>query len=292
MQKTASNEQEVDLNRLCDLIKAVWQFYEPNGRHDMLWRQPEPNGLFDPYKIVVSELMLQQTQVSRVMPKYQAFISIFPTVARLAQVPLEEVLRAWSGLGYNRRAKFLWQSAQMIYQQYGGHIPQAFDELVQLPGIGPNTAGAILAYAFNQPVIFIETNIRTVFIHHMFSDHDLVSDAQLRPIIAEALQHIVQDKTKGHQPRNWYWALMDYGVYLKQSTGNAAARSKQFSRQSTFKGSRRQIRGEVLKYLAANVMTLTMLRAQLHDDRLEEVLQELQAEGLISVQQTGYRLGS
>lgn len=159
------------------LQETVWKYYHQHGRHDLPWRLPEPDGSFDPYKILVSEIMLQQTQVPRVLPKFTEFLTKFPTGQELAEASLGEVLAAWSGLGYNRRAKFLWQAAQKVVRDFGGELPHTFEALESLPGIGKNTAGAVAAYAYNQPAIFLETNIRTIFIHHFFRDADLVPDS-------------------------------------------------------------------------------------------------------------------
>lgn len=264
--------------------EQVWAYYAANGRHDLPWRLPNAEGRFDAYAIMVSEIMLQQTQVPRVMPKFTEFMAAFPDVHTLANATLDTVLRAWSGLGYNRRAKFLWQAAKEIVRLHGGHVPDVHDALVALPGIGANTAGAIRAYAFNQPVIFLETNIRTVFIHHFFHDGDKIADAQLLPFVTAALDH--------ESPREWYWALMDYGTYLKQTVGNVSRASKVYAKQSTFQGSRRQIRGHVLKVLSEKPQTLADLAAAIIDDRLEEVLHDLTAEGMVHRIGDTYRLGS
>lgn len=271
-----------------NLTDTVWQYYEAEGRHDMPWRQPE-QGLFDPYKIMVSEIMLQQTQVSRVIPKYHAFLGQFPSIHALADAPLADVLLAWSGLGYNRRAKFLHQAAQMVVRDYNGTMPRTKAELVTLPGIGPNTAGAIMAYAYNSPEVFIETNIRSIFIHHYFPNDEDVTDAQLLPFITAALNDL---DNEGQTPRTWYWALMDYGTYLKQQAGNASRRSRTFTKQSTFKGSRRQIRGMVIKALAQAPHSFSQLEALSADDRLVSVLDDLAGEGMISLQNKQYHLGS
>src|SRR5215471_3425360 len=167
--------------------KLVFEYYQNHGRHDLPWRLPDSNGSFHPYKILVSEIMLQQTQVPRVLPKFKDFIGQFPTIQSLAQAPLKDVLVAWQGLGYNRRAKFLWQAAQAIIQDSEGTVPSTESDLVKLPGIGKNTAGAISAYAFNQPAIFIETNIRTVFIHHFFKDQVDVPDKALLGLVGATL---------------------------------------------------------------------------------------------------------
>lgn len=262
--------------------QIVWDYYHTLGRHDLPWRLSDTDGDFDPYKIMVSEVMLQQTQVPRVLPQFQQFIEKFPDAQALAAAPLGEVLTCWSGLGYNRRAKFLWQAVKMMARDHDGQLPDNREQLVALPGIGTNTAGAILAYAFGQPVVFIETNIRTVFIHHFFANEQKVADAAIAEIIKATLPptHI----------REWYWALMDYGTHLKQTVGNISRRSKVFVRQSPFEGSRRQVRGKVLKTLSTGPRTLTRLQAEISDERLEKVLKELIAEGLVAQTDHEYRL--
>jgi A/G-specific adenine glycosylase len=261
--------------------EAVWDYYRREGRHDLPWRQAEPDGSHDPFKILVSEIMLQQTQVARVIPKYLEFTARFPSFAALAKAPLADVLVAWSGLGYNRRAKFLWQAAKQVVQEHGGHLPDTTVELSKLPGIGPNTAGAVLAYAHNKPVVFIETNIRTVYIHHFFADRQGITDREILDMVARTLPD---------DARTWYWALMDYGTYLKQTVGNLNKLSKHYTKQSTFQGSRRQIRGQVLRLLAERSQTAASLRRQIDDERLESVLQDLVQEELLEKQGTAYRL--
>jgi len=231
---------------------------------------------------MVSEFMLQQTQVSRVIPKYREFLQRFPTIETLAPAPLGSVLRTWNGLGYNRRAKFLHQTAGVVVREHKGRFPETIDELTKLPGIGSNTAGAILAYAFNQPVVFIETNIRTVFIHHFFHDRTDVPDAAILQLVAKNLD--------SRWPREWYWALMDYGAYLKQTAGNPARQSRSYTKQSRFEGSRRQIRGQVIRLLAVRPHTSRDLSSLIADERLADVLQELQQERLINRQGSRFTL--
>lgn len=255
--------------------ETVWQHYAANGRHDLPWRQPEADGSFDPYKIFVSEMMLQQTQVPRVAPKYRQFLQAFPDVVSLSQASLGDVLRVWSGLGYNRRAKFLWEAARTAVREYDGKLPKTREQLVRLPGIGPNTAGAILAYAFNRPEIFIETNIRTVFIHHFFAEAEGVPDKDIKTVVAATMPD-------ENNYREWYWALMDYGTHVKQTAGNASQRSKHFTRQSKFEGSRRQIRGKVLRLLAERPHSKPQLVKQMPDERLLAVVDDLQKEGFIA----------
>lgn len=260
----------IDTEQTARFQRTVWDFYRAN-RRPMPWRA-EPT----PYYVLVSELMLQQTQVARVLAKFPPFIRRFPDIARLAAAPLSEVLAAWSGLGYNRRAKFLHGAAQMIMKDFNGQVPHTQTDLLRLPGVGANTAGAILAYAYNEPTVFIETNIRTVYIHHFFNDSaDAVADDQLRHVIAATLPP--------ENPREWYWALMDYGTHLKATVGGQLHRVKQYRPQSKFEGSRRQVRGQVLKVLlASQKASLAELAAHIPDDRLLAVCDELISEGLIT----------
>lgn len=250
--------------------ESLWGYYAAHGRNELSWRQPETSGDFNPYKILVSELMLQQTQVTRVIPKFNEFLTKFPTVQSLAAAQLGEVLQLWSGLGYNRRAKFLWQAAQAAQQQF----PDTLEGLVLLPGVGKNTAGAILAYAYNQPAIFLETNVRTVLIHHFFTNHEAVPDAQLIEVLQTLVDH--------EHPREFYWALMDYGSHLKQTIGNISRQSKVYSKQSAFKGSRREVRGQVLRLLSTAPVSYEQLAQAIADERLDGVLQDLTSEGLIA----------
>lgn len=259
--------------------EEVWDFYAKHGRSDLPWRQPEPSGKFNPYKIMVSEIMLQQTQVKRVIPKYEAFLSVFPTVAALAETTFPRVLEQWNGLGYNRRAKFLLEAARIINTSQTPQTPEAF---AQLPGIGPNTAAAICVYSYNQPYIFIETNIRSVFIHHFFEDREDVADKEILPLVESTL-----DK---ETPRAWYWALMDYGSHLKNTIVNPSRRSKHHTMQSRFEGSRRQLRAQVLRSLLRQSASYSKLQAEFNDDRLRSVLDELNKENLIIDKNRRYRL--
>jgi len=261
--------------------KTVWDYYKLHGR-SLPWRVPEQDGSFDPYRILVSEMMLQQTQVNRVVPKYQEFLATFPTVGVLADASLAEVIRMWSGLGYNRRAKYLHDVANLIVTQNNSTFPKTLNMLTNLPGIGPNTAAAILVYAYNQPMVFVETNIRSVFIHHFFASQEGVSDKALLPLINETLD------TK--QPRVWYWALMDYGSYLKATTGNATRRSQHYAKQSTFQGSLRQLRGTILRTLANGPVETDKILSEFTDERTEQALASLVQDGLIQKVGKCYRL--
>ncbi len=263
-----------------DFLEILFGYYDLLAR-DLPWRQN--SHVADPYKIMVSEIMLQQTQVNRVIPKYESFLKVFPNVASLANAKLADVLVLWSGLGYNRRAKFLWQAAQQIQNECAGNFPRTIQELIKLPGIGKNTAGAIVAYAFNQKIVFIETNIRTVLLHHFFAAKSKVSDRELEAVLTKIIKTI-------DDPRNFYWAMMDYGSFLKKS-GNNSIKSSHYTKQTTFKGSKRQIRGLVIKLLSTKPHSKKMLQEHVLDQRLEEVLKDLAAEGLITKNSSHYSLG-
>jgi A/G-specific adenine glycosylase len=254
--------------QITEFQQTVWDYFRTHERA-MPWRE-NPS----PYYVLVSELMLQQTQVSRVIPKFHEFTLLFPTITELSQASLSEVLKAWNGLGYNRRAKFLWQAAQMIETDFGGVIPAAYQDLVKLPGIGPNTAGAMMVYAHNQPVIFVETNIRTVYFHHFFMDQEVVSDQELRDVVELTLDH--------EHPRQWFWALMDYGSYLKQTAGARLNQSKHYKKQSPLAGSLREMRGIIIRALSSDSYTDEQLRDHVAaDHRYDTALKALADEGMI-----------
>ena len=229
----------------------------------------------DPYAILVSEVMLQQTQVERVARHYPRFLTRFPDSAALARAPLHGVLQVWSGLGYNRRALALQRAAQLVCARHAGALPADRDLLLQLPGVGQATAGALLAFAFERPVVFIETNIRRVYLHHFFPAAEAVPDGLLLPLIARTLDR--------RRPRQWYYALMDYGAALGRGA-NPNRRSAHYARQSPFAGSARQVRGWVIRTLAAQPpVPAAALRRQcpFPADRLHAVLQALTADGLV-----------
>ena len=257
---------EVDI---LEFQEIIWQ----KGRElyrEMPWRTDTR-----PYYVMVSEIMLQQTQVDRVIPKFEAFIKRFPTVEDLAKAPLGDVLQMWSGLGYNRRAKFLHEAAIKVVNEFNGVFPETDKELVSLPGIGVNTAGAIIAYSFNKPSIYIETNIRTVYFYHFFLDHGEVSDVELRAV--------VEATADTEHSREWYWAMMDYGSYLKRQGIGQNNKSSHYKKQSPLKGSVREVRGQILKLLTTADFEERELRIELMaDERFEPALLSLEKEGMIA----------
>lgn len=253
--------------------KTIWKYYSTHGRL-FDWR-----GVDDPYKVFISEVMLQQTQTARVATKYPEFIGQFPTFESLAQAPLKEVLLAWQGMGYNRRGMYLHRAAQTIVQDYGGLLPNDPELLDALPGIGAATAASICAFAFNRPTVFIETNIRAVFIHYFFHGREKVHDKELIPLIEAALEHA--------NPREWYYALMDYGVMLKKSVINPSRKSVHHTKQSKFEGSDRQIRGMILKILTKASVPLNQEQivdlAGKEHDRVIKIINQMIKEKFIEL---------
>ncbi|MGD0081379.1 MAG: A/G-specific adenine glycosylase [Methanoregula sp.] len=250
--------------------RIVLSHYEQYGR-TMPWRSTP-----DPYPVLVSEIMLQQTQVDRVMAKFPAFIFAFPDFASLAAAPIPDVLAAWQGLGYNRRALALRNCAEIVMSRYGGVLPADPGILSGFPGIGHATASSICAFAFNMPVVFIETNIRRVFIHHFFPGTGEVSDSEILPLVEQALYR--------ENPRVWYWALMDLGTALKKVVPNPNRRRRHYARQSAFEGSDRQVRGMVLRLLLAKgEMAQDEIAGNCSSDkeRVLKVLAGLERDGFI-----------
>jgi len=262
----------IHLNKkVIEFKKQVFEFYRNSGRHDLPWRKTK-----NPYRILVSEVMLQQTQVARVAEKYPLFVKTFPTISALAHAPLAQVLVVWQGMGYNRRALALHRLAKEIVTAHKGKIPRARTDLEILPGIGPYTAGAIRTFAFNEPEVFIETNIRRVFIHHFFPHTSSVSDKEILPLVEKTLER--------KNPREWYFALMDYGAHLPKIIKNPNKKSAHYTKQKKFEGSHRQLRGRVLKFLntEGKCTVVSCARALEGDqEKLLVVLSELTREGFI-----------
>jgi A/G-specific adenine glycosylase len=248
----------------------IWDFYHKNGRA-FAWRNIESE-----YCVLVSEIMLQQTQTHRVITKYEEFLIAFPSIQLLADASLRDVLSVWQGLGYYRRARYLHQIAKIIVEKYNGQLPQDTKALEALPGIGPATAASICAFAFNMPTVFIETNIRAVFIHHFFSHKEDVTDKEIMPLIAASVDQI--------NPREWYYSLMDYGVWLKSQHKNPSRKSAHYTKQSKFDGSDRQIRATILKLVTEKDMINSVdIFIKINDDqeRVERIIQQLENENFI-----------
>ena len=261
---------KVSAQRVRRFQQKIWRWYGSH-RRDLPWRNTA-----NPYRIVVSEIMLQQTQVHRVEPKYRTFLRQFPSWRRLARAELGEVLKVWQGLGYNRRAKALHRMAQEVLDRFKGRLPEFREELLSLPGIGDYTAAAIGAFVYQRVEPVIETNIRAVYLHEFCSPKE-------RPTDQELLHYIVAT-ADARNPREWFYALMDYGATLKRANRGIGQRSAHYQRQTPFRGSRREVRGFVIRLLTQRqTLSTRELKSRL-PKRLGEVrgvLDELLVEGLI-----------
>ena len=247
---------------------VIKDYYREYGRV-FPWRETT-----DPYHILVSEFMLQQTQTSRVVDKYNEFISAFPDVFQLARSPFREVLRVWQGLGYNRRALALHKTAGEIADRFYGQVPDDPILLHQLPGVGEYTASAMIAIAFNKPAIVLDTNIRTVYLYFFFRETEIVGKNEIVLFIEATLDH--------DSPREWYYALFDYGAMLKRENKDREAGKRR--KQSTFRGSDREIRGDILRLLldTAEITEDQLFTRLLSDeDRIRRIVSQLHEEGLI-----------
>ena len=256
--------------KIISFRKTVYAYFRRHGR-DLPWRRDH-----SPYAVFISEIMLQQTQVDRVAPFFIAFTKELPDFPALAKAPLRKVLRLWQGLGYNRRAKNLKNAAEIIMHEHHGILPSSPEILETLPGIGRSTAASIAAFGFNLPAVFLETNIRTALIHHFLTAGNDVSDAELLPIAGAVLDN--------RNPAKWYSAVMDYGTMLKKKHGNLSRRSVQYKKQSKFEGSRRQVRGRIIKLLLEKgTMPVSNFIRHLEIDKrtLTGILDEMTKEKMI-----------
>jgi len=255
-----------------EFIRHVRAFARAAGRQHLPWRQfPVDGSGADPYAILVSEMMLQQTQVHRVIPYFERWMMQFPTVTDLARAELSDVLTLWSGLGYNRRAKFLHDAAKAVLAREHGVMPREYERLRALPGVGDYTAKAVRVFAFNEPEVLIETNVRAVFLHHFYRGRKNVSDRLLLRHVARTLDM--------KSPRLWYAALMDYGTHLKATVPNPSRRSAHHVKQARFEGSLRQVRGAIVRAVSRKE-SLAAVR-KLYPDRFDVAYRALVKEGLI-----------
>ncbi len=272
--------------------RAVWDYYKNHGRHSLPWRKTR-----NPYRILVSEIMLQQTQVPRVLQKYKSFLKHFPTVEALAEAKLSSVLKEWSGLGYNRRGKYLHDAAKLIVHEYSGNFKRATAE--RLPGVGPYTRAAVRTFAYNEPHTMVETNVRAAFIHHFFpttlkpsgrrklvyvKKDAAVHDRELVPLIEQA--------SVGQDPREWYWALMDYGSHVKSLHVNPTRRSASYVMQTKFIGSLRQVRGAVIRALSEGAHGDLALAHKLsfEEHMIRQALTDLKKDGLVASSKGSWRI--
>ncbi len=273
MKSLPQKKQKVSFKKekISTFLNIVFDFYDKCGRHELLWRKN-----ITPYKVLVSEIMLQQTQVERVIPKYTTWLKSYGTLKKLSSATLGEILTLWQGLGYQRRAKAL-----LIIAQTNKILPKTFDELLTLPGVGDYTASALMAFAYNKfshPVI--ETNIRTVLIEHFFKRKGVVTDESLKDLLSILEK---EDRVTILGARHWYYALMDYGAHLKNNSISHNKRSATYKKQSAYKGSKRELRAQTL-------FAITHGSDLPKDERLERVLCELLKEKFIKKTTSGYQL--
>ncbi len=267
---TAIKEKKLTSAKVRAFREKVYGYYDTRGR-DLPWRKK-----LNSYRVLVSEVMLQQTQVERVVEKYREFLAAFPDFASLAGAPTAKLLAVWSGMGYNRRALSLQALARLVISEHSGRLPPDHDKLLALPGIGKYTAGAVLAFAFNKPVVFMDTNIRRVYIHEFFHDRDNIHDGELIPLIEQTMDR--------DNARKWYNALMDYGTLLKKGQVNPNRKSVHYTRQSPFENSNRQVRGNIVKLLVAeSPLSAARIVKKIDKDpeRVKKNLEQLEKEGLI-----------
>jgi A/G-specific adenine glycosylase len=254
--------------------KRVLTFYADHKR-TLPWRQTT-----DPYKILVSEVMLQQTQVSRVIPYYEAWIKTWPTIDSLAQADKQDVLKAWMGLGYNRRAINLHRAALVIQDRFQADVPLAMQHFDEIPGVGEYTAQAVLIFSTNADIVTVDTNIRRILIAE-FKLPETISNHDLWDIARQCLPR--------GRSRDWHNALMDYGALLitARQTGIAPK-----TRQSRYEGSDRQIRARLLKILLEMPATLPSLSVHLEapEERLLPILSKMCHEGLLAVDDSKYKV--
>ena len=250
----------------------IYSYYKQH-RRDFPFRND-----ITPYNVLVSEIMLQQTQTGRVAEKFLQFKGKFEDFKALSKAPLEQVLKAWQGLGYNRRAIALKNIAEMIVNEFGGVLPDSVEELKKFPQIGHNTASSIVAFAFNKPVFFIETNIRRVYFYYFFAKKNKISDKEILAL--------VEKTTDISNPREWYYALMDYGVMLKKTHPELNKKSAHYRKQAPFKGSNRELRGKVLKTLINDSEILESdlsKKLKVEIKKLKIVIEQLKKEGFVTL---------
>jgi A/G-specific adenine glycosylase len=303
--------------------EIVWNYYHLSGRNDLPWRKK-----INPYRVWVSEVMLQQTQVDRVRGFFDRWVNHFPTIKDLSIASQIDILRLWKGLGYNSRALRMKKCAQEIMQHHQGKFPKSQDELQKLSGIGPYTAGAISAFAYNQPAIIIETNIRRVFIHHFFDTLPslLGGGAEVRGGGCEIGQHtvphpnpplhrggdkihdseileLIEQTLDSNNSREWYWALMDYGSFLGRTLNikgkkyNPNVQSKHYTKQSKFEGSDREIRSNILRLLLENnnKIELSNLKKEIKkflvdNERIQKIINQMDKEGYLEIKGKNIKL--
>jgi A/G-specific adenine glycosylase len=282
-----------------DFQNLVLDYYKKNKRASLPWRKQ-----ITPYRVWISEIMLQQTQVDRVISFFNEWVDKFPTVQDLARASQIHVLKNWKGLGYNSRAIRLKRAAEILVKEYGGMFPKRFEEIIKLPGIGSYTAGAIMAFAYNKQAVFVETNIRRVFIYHFHHPSVARRASRHLPLAGEETEHRVHDKEildlvsqtlPEKNIREWYFALMDYGAYLGRELKingkkfNPNIKSRHYTKQSKFAGSDREIRSRIVSLLLEkkkdSISGIVKKVSSLSNDidRIEKIISTLERDGFVEM---------
>ncbi len=261
--------------RIAQFQKKILSFYAEKKR-DLPWRRTT-----DPYAILLSEIMLQQTQVDRVVAYYKRWLEKWPTIRDLAGASRAEVFREWLGLGYNNRAKNLHEAAKIISEKYKGNVLAALEHYGELPGIGPYTAAAVHIFSANKGLITVDTNIRRILIHEFRLD-EKIADRELREIAGKCLPP--------GKSRDWHNALMDYGAMFLTSR-KTGIRPK--TRQLQFEGSDRQVRSRILRHLLnGKDCSLGELRkiAGCDAKQLRRIVEGMAKDGIIGQRNGNYRV--
>ncbi|MCE1189853.1 MAG: Fe-S cluster assembly protein HesB, partial [Ignavibacteria bacterium] len=268
-----NNSLEIKIEDISLFQSKILRWYTSNKR-EMPWRD-NPS----PYQVMISEFMLQQTQYRRVIPYYYQFLCTYPDIYSLANANAADLLRLWSGLGYNSRALRLQQSARIILEKYNGVIPAEYKFLIDLPGVGDYIASAILAFAFNIPEAVIDINIKRVFIHE-FQLPTGISYKRLKEFAARFVP--------GGRSSEWHNALMDYGASLPAATRKSSAPA---AVQKPFEGSVRQLRGKIVKLLiTVPQLTGADMHQYFQDPRLDDILEKMVNEQLVQYRENKYSL--
>ncbi len=284
----------LSLRHIVAIRRALLRWYKEKGR-DLPWRHTR-----DPYKVLVSEIMLQQTQVDRVIPKYQAFLKVFPTVEKLARARRSGVIRLWAGLGYNRRAVYLHSAAKKVISDFGGVVPTTINQLRTLPGVGEYTAGAVAAFAGGSAEAFLDTNIKRVVGRLFFNTKSRRLPAE-KKLFAYAQSLVPTQKDESYF---WHHALMDLGATICVASNpkcdacplrtscpfppfrNAIKKSHYAKHQPAFKDSDRFWRGMILTILREHpkgiVLSSLLSRIAIPKRRMLLLLRGLERDGLLS----------
>lgn len=260
-------------------FKLLIMSYYHDHKRELEWRDK-----ITPYRVFISEIMLQQTQVNRVQKKFPEFIENFPDFSTLAKGSITRILSTWQGMGYNRRALCLKKSAEIILERYKGTLPHDPILLDKLPGIGHATANSIVVFAYNIPKVFIETNIRKVFIHVFFKKKINSFDSDILSLVERSLDI--------KNPRDWYYALMDYGASLSKLSSNPNRKSNMYRKQISFINSNRQIRGQILTHILKSSLNLSEIekKIQFPKKRIYDNLNNLIQEGFIIKKEDKYHI--